>query len=94
MTDKTVTVTEETVQLLEAVCNILTQVAELQYDDEAKAGIYSMAEIIAETFDIEMHYVEYTEDEAGNTVIVVAAAEHTEADEDAHSTPDPDSTVH
>ena len=88
MTDKTVTVTAELIQILEATCNILTQVAELQYDEDARSGMYAMAETIAHSFDIEMHYVEETVDEEGNTVITIAEADRTDTD------PDPDSTVH
>lgn len=81
-------VDSETREFLESVLNIVVGVAELQYDDSAKAGLQSLVTVLADRFSIEIAWVDV--DEHGNMVVV------TPEDEDLPepTIDDPDSTVH
>lgn len=89
MTDISYTVDSETQTLLEAVLNLAVQVAELQYEDSAKEGIYELTETLADRFGIEVLAVEVETgtDEEGRTVTVIRHEADSEPDE-------PDGTVH
>ena len=76
----------ETRELLEAALNMLAQVAEMQYTDEGLAGVYALANQIADAFGIESRVATVTEED-GKLIVT-----YTEEDEEL---PDPDSgTVH
>ena len=77
---------------LEALLNIAVQVAELQYDDAAREGMYTLVESLADYFGIERLYIE-TETEVdadGNAQITVKTA----TDEPEPDTPEPDDVIH
>ena len=76
----------ETRELLEAALNILAQVAEMQYTDEGLAGIYSLANQLADTFGIESRVATVTEED-GKIIVT-----YTEQDDDTPE--DPSGTVH
>jgi len=82
----------ETREHLEALLNIAVQVAELQYDDAAREGMYTIVESLADYFGIERLYIETeTEvDHEGNTQITIKTA----TDEPEPDTPEPDDTIH
>ena len=63
----------DTEELVETVLNIVTQVAELQYDEAAQEALYVIAETLADRFDIQRTEVEVSEgeDEDGNPVTVI-----------------------
>ena len=82
-------VDEETQEFLEATLNIVTGVAELQYDDTAKAGLYSIVETLAERFGIEIAYLNVTLDENGELTADVESPNLAETFPE-----DPDGTVH
>ena len=78
----------ETRELLEAALNILASVAEMQYTDEGLAGIYTLANSIADRFGIESR-VAHVEQADDGTVTV------TYVEEDSDDVPeDPTGMVH
>ena len=83
----------ETREHLEALLNMAVQVAELQYDDTARDGMYTIIEQVAEQFGIPKLYIETEQevDSEGNTHITVKTTE-----EEPTQDPDPDepTTVH
>lgn len=72
----------ETRELLEAALNMLAQVAEMQYTDEGLAGVYSLANQLADTFGIESRVANVTEED-GKIIVT-----YVEEDDD------PTGTVH
>jgi hypothetical protein len=79
-------VDDETRELLEAALNMLAQVAEMQYTDEGLAGVYSLANTLADTFGIESRVATVTEEDG------VIHVTYTEEDDD--TPPDTEGTVH
>lgn len=65
----TYSVDDETRELLEAALNILAQVAEMQYSDEGLAGIYSLANDIADRFGIESRVATVVENSDGSLTV-------------------------
>lgn len=83
---------EVTQEYLEAVLNVVVQVAEFQYDDTSRRGMIAMVEHLAAEFDIATNYVEITVDENGEVhAEVVDEAES--ATDDTDTTPS-SGTVH
>ena len=82
-------VDEETREFLEATLNIVTGVAELQYDETAKAGLYSIVEVLAERFGIEIAYLNVTLDDDGELQVDLESPNIAETFPE-----DPDGTVH
>lgn len=82
-------VDEETQEFLEATLNIVTGVAELQYDETAKSGLYAIVETLAERFGIEIAYLNVTVDENGELTADVESPNIAETFPE-----DPDGTVH
>lgn len=68
------------------------QVAELQYDDVSREGIYAIIENIADEFGIPKLYIETEQavDEDGTTHITVKPVDSVDEDSDE----EPPSTVH
>ena len=67
----------DTQELVETVLNIMSQVAELQYDETAAEAIYVITETLAERFMIERTNVEVSEgtDQDGNPVTLIRTRE-------------------
>lgn len=85
------TIPKDVQEHLEALLNMAVQVAELQYDDTAREGIYVLVESIADEFDIAKLYIETEEDidSEGNTTITVKSVEVDLSEDD-----DPPDTIH
>jgi len=71
----------QTRELLEAALNMLSQVAEMQYTDEGLAGIYSLANQIADTFGIESRVATVEEVDGKIVVTYTEEAEQEQADD-------------
>lgn len=76
---------------LEALLNTAVQVAELQYDDAAREGMYVIIESVADHFGIDKLYIEQEVevDHEGNTQITIKTV--TDEPDDV---PEPDDTIH
>lgn len=84
-------VDDETSEMLEAALNIVAGVAELQYDDHAKAGLQSIAEILAQRFNIPVAYLNISIDEDGEVTTTVEEPSSNIAETFPE---DPEGTVH
>ena len=85
------TLDEKTTEYLEALLNMGVQVAELQYDDASRQGMYAIIEHIADEFGIQKLYLEETVTEDGSITTTILEEDPTQDDTD---TPAPDDTVH